>query len=106
MSSVKTSNSSVFMVLDNVMDYAVDIYVSAFFSRKTSERKCIINANNISTINLYCTKYDKVNSSYFKITMTNGEILYINKYIPSPTGIFDTMYDGNPDYEKIEKLSF
>lgn len=89
------------IVLENGMNNKIDNWITTLHLKKTG-RLIYINVNNISTIKLKYTKYDKVNLGYFLITLVNGKKIYVNKYTCIRTGLFTSCYDVNKDYELVD----
>ena len=94
-----------FLVLKNAMDCAIDINIMALKLKKTG-RRVTINTNNIVSIKLDYTKYDKTNLKYYIITLITGEKIYINEKNAFPMSLFEVIYSENEDYEKVNNFTY
>ena len=90
-----------FLLLQNGMDKKIDIYATSINLKQTG-RLIAINVNNISSIKLKYTKYDKINNKYFVINLINKEKIYVNEFIAVPTGLLRIDYTRNADYEVVD----
>ena len=88
------------LLLNNAMDYIIDVYFMTL--KLKNSRRVAINISNISYIKLGYTIYDKVNLSYYEISMINGEKYYVNKMNALRLGLFNVSYTINEDYVKVE----
>jgi hypothetical protein len=93
------------LILQNAMDCKVDIYITNF-NIKPRPKRVAININQIVSIHHDYTKYDKINTKYFVINLINGEKIYVNEMNHYPTGLFETLYSKNKDYEVVDTFIY
>jgi hypothetical protein len=109
--------SNQFLILSNPTYFVIDVNLrfttiplrlrlkhSRRLDRNGCIRKSIININNITSVTLDHTLNDTINLYYYKITMVNNQIFYVNQYNAFPVGLFNISYELNEDFEKVRLI--
>lgn len=93
------------LVLQNALDYKIDVHITTLQLKKTG-RRIAINISHITSIKLEYTEYDDTNKRCYVITLVNNEKIYVNEMIALPIGFFSATYSKNCDYEVVDTLTY
>ena len=95
------SQNKQLLVLNNAMDSKIDVFISPFNLQPSYQ--IAINITYIVSIKLKYTKYDKINLSYYVITLISGKKIYVNQWNAKPIGLFSYSCERNADdYETVK----